>query len=68
MPEPHDLERTLTRIQHLERARDTYALENRNLLALLALADRMTAASILGNGLDFANARKAYLEARRGPE
>ena len=68
MPDPHDLQRTLTRIQHLERARDTYALENRNLLELLALADRMTAASILGNGLDFANARKAYLDARRGPE
>ena len=67
MPDPIDISRHLTRIQHLERARDTFAAENRALLELLALADRMTAASIIGNGVDFAQARAAYLDARRGP-
>ena len=67
MPDPIDINRHLTRIQHLERARDLYADENRRLHQLLTLADAIVAASILGNGLDFARHRTAYLAARQGP-
>ena len=62
-----DVNRLLTRIQHMERARDTYAFENRRLLNLLGLADQLVAASITGNGLDFAHYRDLYRQARQEP-
>lgn len=63
-----------TRITHLERKIDAYRADVRlaeqraiNLEQILVLADAVVAASLLGNGTDFARQRTAYLDARRGP-
>lgn len=64
MPDPIDINRHLTRIQHLERARDTFAEENRQLLKLLVLTDQMVKASWDGNGVEFARKRQAFETAR----
>lgn len=67
MPEPIDINRTLTRIQHLERARDLYADENRRLNELMLLADKVVTAVNARNAIDLMHACKHYLDARQGP-
>lgn len=63
-----------TKITHLERKIDAYKtdariaeLRNLQLQELLVLADALVAASLLGNGTDFARQRNAYLDARKHP-
>lgn len=70
MTDPADIiriERLETRLHHLERANELYAREHRRLNELLTRADALVAASIVGNGLDFARNRTLYLDARKGP-